>query len=67
LGTFKGNRAAVVSIFFKSVLLNAVSSGYTSSKSLLGVFPGPNRWPGNTPAGDFFSSNPDDPAFNNTY
>jgi hypothetical protein len=49
------------------VWVNAVSSGYISSKSLPGVFPGPNRWPGNTPANDFFSSNPDDPAFNNAY
>jgi hypothetical protein len=63
---FKGNRANRRPIPFESVLLNAVSSGYTASKGAFRmIFTSDRRSKIILPA-TFSLSNPGDPVFNNT-
>jgi hypothetical protein len=60
---FSGQRR---SLPFKSVLLNAVSSGYTASKAASRMIFTPNRRPKIILPATFSLSNPGDPVFNNT-
>jgi hypothetical protein len=54
------------SISFKSVSLNAVSSGYTASKVASRMIFALDLRPKIIPPAPFSLSNPDNPAFNNS-